>query len=234
MLVGCAHEASHLLSVYALAGMIKLLLVDDHDLVRTAIRRLLESSGRVAEVLEASSAESALALVRSESPDVVLMDLAMPGLGGFEATRRIHQQFPHTKVIILSAHSDGPFPRRLLSEGAQGYLTKGSNEDEVLTAIDRVLRGQKYIAAEIAQKIAMESLSGQGESPFDSLSSRELQIVIHTARGKRNNEIAEALFISPKTVSTYRGRAMEKLGVSSTGSLVRLAMQHGLLDDDPQ
>jgi len=215
-------------------GIVKLLLVDDHELVRTGIRHLLQASGCIAEIFEASDAESALALIEREAPQVVLMDLAMPGLGGFEATQRICQQHPHTRVIILSARGDGPLPRRVLEAGAHGYLNKGCSETEMLAAIERVLRGQKYIAAEVAQKMAMESLNGQGDSPFDSLSSRELQIVIRTARGERNQQIASVLGISPKTVSTYRSRAMEKLGVDTTGSLVRLVMQHGLLDADTE
>lgn len=212
------------------SGPVRVLLVDDHDLVRVAIRRLLESSGRDILIDEAGDAESALSMAREHSPDLVMLDITMPGIGGIEATKRFRHFFPHIKVLILTAHNEGLFPRRVLSEGAHGYITKGCSEMEMLTAIDRVLGGGKYIALEIAQRLAMDAIEGHDGSPFDNLSSRELQTVLMTAKGKRNNEIADALHVSPKTISTYRSRAMEKLNVDSTGGLVRLAMQHGLIE----
>jgi two-component system invasion response regulator UvrY len=213
--------------------MIKVLLVEDQQLIRFAFRQLLAGSEDVSEVREAEDAECGLAIAREWAPDVVLLDLVMPGIGGLGAIERFRRHHPRSKILILTAHGDGPFPRRAIAEGAHGFLTKGSSFDEVINAIRHVCKGGKYIQSEVAQRLAMDAIEGKQESPFDVLSSRELQIVLMIAEGKRNNDIADSLHVSPKTVSTYRTRALEKLNVSSTGALVSMAMQYGLLEQNP-
>ena len=215
--------------------MIKLLLVDDHDLVRTGIRRLMEDHSDkegIGVIAEASTGEEAIQMVREHDPDVVFMDVNMPGIGGMEATRRMLQIKPELKVIVLTVHADGPFPKRLLEAGAAGYLTKGCAVDEMITAVKRVSRGERYIAAEIAQQLALGMLPGAAESPFDSLSQREMQILLMITQGHKSQAISEKLCLSPKTISTYKSRLQEKLNVKNDVELIRLAIQHGMLEKD--
>jgi len=215
--------------------MIRVLLVDDHGLVRTGIRRLLEDHGRergIEVVAEAASGEEALELSRQEPPDVVLMDVNMPGIGGLEATRRLLQHEPSIKVIALTVHARGPVPKRLLEVGATGYLTKGCSVDEMITAIVRVARGERYLCAEIAEQLALSLIPSHGESPLDTLSYRELQILLLITEGHKGQAISQQLHLSPKTVSTYKRRLLEKLGVQSDAELMRLAMKQGLVEDE--
>jgi two-component system, NarL family, invasion response regulator UvrY len=215
--------------------MIKVLLVDDHDLVRTGIRRLLEDrAGQtgIQVVGEASTGEQALDLVRAHQPDVVLMDVNMPGIGGLEATRRLTQSHKNLKVIVLTVHAQGPFPKRLLEAGATGYLTKGCGVEEMITAIRRVMRGERYVSSEIAQQLALSLLPGSKESPFDALSRREMQILLMITQGHKTQTISDKLNLSPKTVSTYKSRLHEKLAVHNDLELMRMAVQHGMLEKD--
>lgn len=207
---------------------IRVLLVDDHDLIRYGLRRLLEDKG-IEVVDEANSGEQALDKVRKLKPDVVLMDVNMPGIGGYEATSRISVSHPECKVIILTAHSDGPLPKRLLEAGAAGYLTKGCPVETMVDAIRKVSSGQRYIEPGIAQKLALSMLPGEG-SLLDALSQRELQVLMMISRGIRTNQISEMLSLSPKTVSTYRARLHEKLDVSNDVEMMHLAIKHGLLE----
>ena len=215
--------------------MIKVLLVDDHDLVRTGIHRLLEDRAGMTgiEVVgEASTGEEAFDQVRKLKPDVVLMDVNMPGIGGLEATRRLTQSHKELKVIVLTVHAQGPFPKRLLEAGAVGYLTKGCGVDEMITAIKRVTRGERYVSAEIAQQLALSLLPGSTESPFDALSRREMQILLMITQGQKTQAISDKLNLSPKTVSTYKSRLHEKLSVHNDLELMRLAVQHGMLEKE--
>ncbi|MGI9304397.1 MAG: UvrY/SirA/GacA family response regulator transcription factor [Gammaproteobacteria bacterium] len=215
--------------------MIKLLLVDDHDLVRKGIRRLMEDRSvdeRIEVVDEAATGEEAILKVKEHKPNVVLMDVNMPGIGGLEATRRMLQLQPELKVIVLTVHAEGPFPKRLLEAGAAGYLTKGCVVDEMITAIKRVCKGERYIAADIAQKLALGMLPGADESPFDTLSQREMQILLMITQGHKTTVISEKLCLSPKTVSTYKSRLLDKLKVKNDLELIRLAVQHGMLEKE--
>lgn len=207
------------------------MLVDDHDLIRYGLRRLLGDQSGVEVIAEADSGEKALDLVRKEKPDVVLMDVNMPGIGGFEATSRICQTHPQCRVIVLTVHSDGPLPKRILEAGAVGYLTKGCPVDEMLEAIQKVHAGKRYIAPSIAQQLALSMLPGE-ESLIDTLSQRELQVLIMISQGMRTNQISDMLNLSPKTVSTYRKRLHEKLDVSNDVEMMHLAIKHGLLEDE--
>ena len=211
--------------------MINVLLVDDHDLVRCGIRALLGKAAGIAVVGEVGTGEEAIEFAKRKAPDVVLMDVNMPGIGGMEATRRILRVNPRIKVIILTVHAEDPYPSRLFKAGATGYLTKGCKVEEMVDAIRAVHEGRNFVSNTIAQSLALSMLPG-GESPVDTLSQREMQVFMMLVRGDRGADISDKLHLSPKTVSTYRYRLYEKLGVKSDAELARLAMRYGLLEED--
>jgi two-component system invasion response regulator UvrY len=212
--------------------MIRVLLVDDHELVRAGIKRLLDDAQGMEVIGEAASGESAIDLVRADTPDVILMDVNMPGIGGLEATRRLMQIDPELKVIVVTVHAGEPFPTRLLEAGASGYLTKDCGQHEIINAINSVFAGQRYIGSNIAQKIALSMMPGANKSPFDSLSQREMQVMLMVTQGQNAQEISDKLCLSPKTVSTYRHRLFEKLGVENDVELTRLAIRHGMIENE--
>src|SRR5690554_2582973 len=210
--------------------MIKVVLVDDHQLVRSGIRRLLDDVEDITVVGEASSGEEALNLVKQSRPEVVLMDVNMPGIGGLEATRKLLRIDENLKIIALTVHVDEPYPSRLMEAGALGYLTKGCDESEIVTAIRTVQRGERFIGADIARQMALSGLSGKNKNPFDKLSQREVQVMMMITRGHKVQEISDVLCLSPKTVSTYRYRLYEKLGVENDVELTHLALRHDMID----
>lgn len=212
---------------------IGVLLVDDHQLVRTGIRRILDRAAETVTVVgEADSGEEALRIAREQRPDVVLMDVNMPGMGGLEATRKLLRVDDRLRIIALTVHVDEPFPSHLLEAGALGYLTKDCDEAEILDAIEAVHAGERYLSAGIARQLALSGLDGVSRNPFERLSRREMQVMTMVTRGSRLQEISDQLCLSPKTVSTYRYRLYEKLKVSNDVELTRLAIRHGLLDAD--
>jgi two-component system invasion response regulator UvrY len=210
--------------------MIKVLLTDDHALVRNGIRRLLEDCEQIEIIGEADSGESCMQLSQSLKPDVILMDVNMPGIGGVEASRRILQRNPAQKIIILTIHAEQTFPRRLLEIGAKGYLTKECETNEMITAIRQVHKGGSYIEPRIAQQLALSMLPGNESNPVDRLSRREFQVMLMISHGESNNEISEKLCLSPKTVSTYRSRLLEKLGAHSEVDLIKIAVEQGMVE----
>ncbi len=210
--------------------MITVALVDDHAIVRSGIKAILSKADGVKVVDEADTGEAAIELVRRNPPDVVLMDVNMPGIGGMEATRRIVRMNPKVKVIILTVHNEDPYPTRLFKAGATGYLTKGCSVDEMVGAIRQVHAGGHFVSNAIAQSVALSMLPGH-ESPLERLSQREMQVFMMLMRGDRPQEISDTLHLSPKTVSTYRTRLFGKLGVKSDAELTRLAMRYGLLEE---
>lgn len=212
--------------------MINVMLVDDHDLVRKGIRRLLDDTSGIKVVAEATDGEQAIQQVRRERPDVILMDVSMPGIGGLEATRKIKQVSPGMKVIAVTIHDDDPIPARLLEAGAAGYITKGCDVDEIVEAIRAVHSGNRYITPGVAQKLALSLMKNQGPSGLDELSDREVTIMLMVVKGISNREISEKLCLSPKTISTYRCRLFEKLGVSNNVELTRFAIRHGLVKEN--
>lgn len=214
--------------------MIRVLVVDDQDLVRSGICRLLEDSGRVDIVGEAPSGEDAIRLAKEKEPDVILMDINMPGIGGLEATQKILQRQPDIQIVALTTYDGDPYTSRLLKMGASGYLTKGAHADEMIRAILKVNSGQKYISPEIAQKMALRPYQDDGGSPFEELSERELQIAIMIVKGQKVAVIGEALFLSSKTVNSYRYRIFEKLGIENDVQLTLLATRHGLIDPNEE
>jgi two-component system invasion response regulator UvrY len=212
--------------------MITVLLVDDHELIRTGVRGILDKAPDIEVAAEASNGEEAVELVRKIDLDVVLMDVNMPGMGGIEATRRVLRVNPKLKVIALTILDDDPFPTRLHEVGAMGFLTKGCPADEMLRAIRAVNNGHHYIASEVARKHTLTEWHGHGDNPFKQLSSRETQVLLQILEGQKNQEISDILSLSPKTVSTYRQRIYEKLDIKNDVELTRLAYRHGILSDN--
>ena len=211
--------------------MISVMVVDDHDLVRIGVQRLLRDAKGVDVIAEASNGEDAVTIAREKKPDVILMDINMPGMGGIESCKRIHRYLPDTKIIILTVHSDEPYPSRLLKAGASGYLTKGTGVDEMVLAIRQVHAGNRYISAEVAQAIALKPYtSHEKDELFNSLSEREMQVMMMITSGEKVATISDALCLSPKTVNSYRYRLFEKMGVDNDVGLTHLAIRHGIID----
>ncbi len=210
------------------------MLVDDHDLIRAGIKRLLADQSGLKVVGEAESGEIAINVARKTTPQVVLMDVKMPGIGGLEATRKLLRIDPDIKILVLTACDEDPFPSRLLQAGAAGYLTKDCGVDEMVQAIKAVNAGQRYISPVIAQQLALKHLSDNEASPFDVLSERELQVMIMITSGQKVQDISTKLCLSPKTVNSYRYRLFEKLNINSDVELTHLAIRYGLLDPETQ
>lgn len=210
--------------------MINVVLVDDHELVRTGFRMILQQQPDICVSGEAGSAEEGLRLIRGLSPDIALVDVHMPGMSGIELTERVCRAKMSTHVVIVTVVDDARFPKRLLDAGALGYLTKGCSAEELVTAVRQVAGGRRYLAPAVAQQLALATLDGGTGSPFDVLSSRELEVAMMLVRGKPLTIIGEQLSLSPKTVSTYKQRLMEKLHVDHVLNLAHLMTVHGLLD----
>ncbi|TEU28495.1 response regulator transcription factor GacA [Alkanindiges illinoisensis] len=209
--------------------MIKVLVVDDHELVRTGICRMLADTVDIEVIGQAESGEMAIDMARRENPDVVLLDVNMPGIGGVETTRRLIQSVPTIKVLAVSGLAEEPYPSLVLKAGAKGYITKGAPLSEMVRAVKKVMQGGKYFSADIAEQIASSYLSEQQQSPFDLLSEREMQVAMMVVNCISAQEIADRLFVSVKTVNTYRYRIFEKLNVDSDVKLTHLAIRYGLI-----
>jgi len=212
--------------------VINILLVDDHDLVRTGIKRMLGDISGIKVVGEARSGEEAVKLGRELKPQVVLMDVKMPGIGGFEATRKLLRIDPDIKVLIVTVYNNDLYPARLLQVGAAGYLTKGASMDEMVQAIRAVNAGQRYISPEIASRLAFKHVTDSEESPFDALSERELQVMLMITNGVKVQQIADKLCLSPKTVNSYRYRIFEKLQVKNDVELTLLGIRYGVVEPE--
>ncbi|TGN41739.1 UvrY/SirA/GacA family response regulator transcription factor [Marinobacter confluentis] len=218
--------------------MIRVLVVDDHDLVRSGITRMLADNPDLEVIGEASSGEDAIDAVRRDRPDIVLMDIRMPGIGGLEATRRILRIDDSIRVIVVTACADDPYPTRVMQAGATAYITKGADIKEMVRAIRMAHSGQRYISPEIAQKMALKQLGGDVRDEdgqlqlFDRLSEREMQIAMMVVDCQKVQDISDKLCLSPKTVNSYRYRIFEKLEISSDVELALMAVRLGLLDAD--
>ena len=212
---------------------IRVLIVDDHELVRYGFKSLLGAQDGISVVDTLSCGEDAINWCRDNSAntDVILMDVNMPGIGGIGATQRISKSWPDIGIIIVTVHDAGPLPKQLLNGGARGYLTKGNCVDEMIAAIKDVHKGKHYIAKDIALQLALSVLPGE-TNPIDTLSTRETQVLMMIAQGTKTQKISEILNLSPKTISTYRMRLYEKLDVSSDIEMLHMAMKHGVLDEN--
>lgn len=209
--------------------MIRVLLVDDHAVVRTGFRLLLESGAQVSVVGEADTGEAAYQRYLELVPDVVVMDVAMPGMGGIEALRRIRSHHPQARVLALSAHDDPVHARRALREGAYGFLSKRSAPEALLEAITHVAAGKRYIDPAVAQRLALTDVEG-AESPAERLSEREFEVFIRLARGESVQRIAEDLRLAASTIGTHLYNVKQKLGVSNQSELTLLAIRYGLIE----
>ncbi len=215
---------------------IKVFLSDDHTIVRDGLKVLLEAEKNISVVGQADNGRDAVQQVQKLEPDIVIMDIAMPGLNGIEATQQILESCHSTRVIILSMHSSKEHIFRALQAGAQGYLLKESAGQEVVKAVHSVYSGKRYTSERITESVidsyAQQNKSDSAKSPLDRLSSREREILQLVVEGKSSSEIAKTIYLSPKTVETYRSRLMQKLGVSDMPGLVKFAIQHGLTTTD--
>jgi two-component system response regulator NreC len=214
-----------------MAERISVLLVDDHAMFRAGIKALLEAAGKVEVVGEASSGDEAVDKVRELKPDVVVMDLSMPGSNGLEATRRIAALELDTNVLVLTVHAEEEYLVPVVEAGASGYLTKTSADTDLLEAIRVVARGQVFLPPKATTLLLKQYKAAESseEVSLKDLSTREQEVLALTAEGYSSREIGKKLFISPKTVDTYRSRIMDKLGLSHRSDLVRFALRVGLL-----
>jgi DNA-binding NarL/FixJ family response regulator len=208
---------------------IRILIIDDHALVRTGLRMLLADAGDIEVVGEAGTGEDGLAMARRLCPDVALCDLHLPGISGLEVTSRIARGGWGTRVLVVSVLEDGPMPKRLIEAGAAGYLGKNCEASELVRAVRTVAAGRRYLAGTIAQALALSGVSGTG-TPFDALSARELEVAMLLLRGMRQEDIARRLSLSAKTVNTHKSRLFGKLGIRDSIALARMAGRHGLAE----
>ena len=208
---------------------IRIVLADDHGVVRQGFRRILDAQPDMEIVGEASNGKEALELAAQFSPDVVVMDVAMPELNGIEATRRMGEAAPRTRVLALSMHKDSVYVREILRAGARGYLLKDAVDEDLIAAVRAVSRGEGYLSPGVADAV-LTDYRQHVTDPIDLLTSREREVLQLIAEGKTNKEIATTLNLSVYTVDAHRGRIMEKLNLHSTGELVRFAIRKGLVD----
>ncbi len=208
---------------------ISVIVADDHAMLRAGIRRLLEDAPDMEVVGEAETGEQAIQEFIEHRPDVLIMDLSMPGIGGLEGVRRILKKQPAAKILIVSMHEDAIYPTRALQAGAKGYLSKRTAPDALLRAVRAVAGGEMFLERGIAQKIALHGISGV-KNPFQELTEREFEVFRMLAEGRAVAEIAKLLFLSVKTVGTYQTRIMHKLGVRNSAELARLAIRIELVE----
>lgn len=210
--------------------MIKVMIVDDHPLVQDGITALLGDLPDFKVIAKASNGEEAIRLGKEKNPDIILMDINMPGIGGIYATHKILANNPNIKIIALTTSINEPFPASILKAGAKGYLTKGASLEKMIQAIHIVATGKTYLDPEVAQQLALKKIPESPISLFDSLSTRELTIMMMIIKDAKIQAIAKKLYISPKTVNTYRYRLYKKLSVKNDVELTLFAIEQGLLD----
>jgi DNA-binding NarL/FixJ family response regulator len=211
--------------------LIKVLLADDHSIVRAGLRRIVEESGDIEVVSEAADGWEAIQQVHQNRPDVAIIDISMPGLDGLEVISQLHHHYPKLPIIILTMHEEEQYVVRAIGAGAMGYLTKRSAPEQLVKAIRKVMAGGRYLSDSAAESLAMRMASGpRNRSPVDSLSNREIQVLRHLALGQTVREIAEAYNLSTKTVDTYRLRLLKKLNLRNNAELSRFAIQNRLVE----
>lgn len=212
-----------------MSGVINVMLVDDHAVVRMGFKLLLEAAPDIKVVAEAESGEQGVKLYAEVHPDVVVMDITMPGIGGMEAIERIMAKDASARILVLSAHEDSVHPKRVLNAGALGYLPKRSAPEELIKAIRTVASRKMYLEANVAQQMALQQLSGE-KNPVDVLSAREFEVFMALALGKSTNEIAETLCLSPRTIGTHLYNIKQKLNAGNQAEIALIAMRSGLIE----
>ena len=212
-----------------MSAPINVLLVDDHAVVRMGFKMLLESDPDIKVIAEADSGENGVKMYMEHKPDVVVMDITMPGIGGLEATDRIIAKDSSARILVLSAHEDSVHPKRVLNAGAMGYLTKRSAAEELIKAIRMVANRKMYLEASIAQQMAIQQLNGE-KNPVDVLSDREFEVFMALAKDETTNQIAEILSLSPRTVGTHLYNIKQKLNAGNSAEIALIAMRSGLID----
>jgi len=210
-------------------SQIKILLVDDHAVVRMGFKMLIEAEADIKVIGEAESGEVAVKLSQELKPDIIVMDITMPGIGGLEAIDRIMAKDKNTKILVLSAHEDSVHPKRVLNAGVMGYLTKRSAAEELIKAIKSIHQGKRYLEPNIAQQMAITQLSGE-TNPVEILSDREFEVFMALAKGKSTNEIADTLCLSPRTVGTHLYNIKQKLNANNSAEIALVAIRCGLID----
>lgn len=208
---------------------LNVLLVDDHSVVRMGFKMLIDSEKDMQVIAEAETGEDGIIKFQEIKPDVIVMDITMPGIGGLEAIERIIAKDKNAKILVLSAHEDSVHPKRVLSVGAIGYLTKRSAAEELINAIRTVGSGKKYIESSVAQQLAITQLSGEND-PTEVLSDREFEVFISLAKGKSTNEIADTMCLSPRTVGTHLYNIKQKLNANNSAEIALIAIRCGLLE----
>jgi two-component system invasion response regulator UvrY len=211
------------------ASPLKVMLVDDHAVVRMGFRLLLESTPDIRVVAEADTGEQALKRYPEARPDAVVMDLSMPGMGGMEALKRLLAKDEDARILVLSAHDDTLHPKRVLEAGALGYLSKRSAPEELIQAVRQVAAGKVYLEPALAQQLAIQQVTGT-RNPVEVLSPREFELFLLLAQGKTVAEIAEMLYLSPRTVGTHLYNIKQKLNASNAAELTLIALRAGLLE----
>lgn len=211
--------------------MIKVLLADDHSIVREGLRRIVEESDDMEVVAEAADGKEAIHQIRKSQPDVAVIDISMPEIDGLEVLRQLQPEYPELPILILTMHEEQQYAVRAIEAGARGYITKKSAPEQLVKAIRKVYAGSRYLSEEAAEALALRVAKGKsGQSPLDLLSTRELQVLRRLALGHTNREIAENYNISIKTVDTYRLRLLKKLGLRNNAELSRFAIQNRLIE----
>lgn len=210
--------------------MIRVLIADDHDIVRGGIRRILEDQEDIQIVGEASDGQKAIQKVRETAPDVVLLDISMPGMDGLDVTKQLKAIDPEVRILILTMHAEEQYAPRLMRAGAMGYVTKHAAPEDLVKAIQVVHSGRQFISPTLAENLAWRYLRDRADRPVECLSDRELQVLCLLAKGYTNQEIAEYLHLSVKTINTYRGRVLEKLNLRNNAELTLFAVRNGLVE----
>src|SRR5215467_596666 len=209
--------------------MIRIGIVDDHTIVRTGLRQFLSEQVDFRVTGEAANGKEAIELARQGEVDVLLLDISMPDQGGVDALAAIKARHPDLPVLILSGFPEAHYATTLLRQGASGYLNKGCDPDEIVKAIRTVAMGRRYITAQVAEMLADSAAGGSSRPPHEQLSERELQVFLRLAKGETVGQIAEGMFLSVKTVSTYRARTLEKLQLETNSDLTYYALKNGLI-----
>ncbi|MDD2671711.1 MAG: response regulator transcription factor [Syntrophales bacterium] len=210
--------------------MIKILIADDHPIVRQGLKQILAEESDMGEFGEAQNSQEVMDLIRKKEWDIVILDITMPGRGGLEILKEIRSERPKLPVLILSIHPEDQYAVRALKAGAAGYMTKESAPDDLIKAIRKVLKGGKYISPTLAESLALFLERDDRKSPHEKLSDREYQVMCMIAEGKKVKEIADTLALSVKTISTYRARILEKMRMRSNADLIHYAIQNKLIN----